>query len=150
MSLQHTFQNTFSALLLAACAQSGFTQGTPGAVGGPIGHNDTRVHPGFSMTSLVPTNAPSAWPRVGALDFLPNGDLVVATWDGFGNAAGTTKPGRVYILKNVQTGDSTKVTYSQLGGNDMNEPAHKRLITARGLSIGEGASRPLAVALTMT
>jgi hypothetical protein len=86
------------------------------------------VHPGFSMTSLVPANAPSAWPRVGALDFLPNGDLVVATWDGFGNSAGTTRPGRVYILKNVQTGDSPQVTYTQLGTNNMNEPLGLKVV----------------------
>jgi hypothetical protein len=97
-------------------------QGTPGAAGGPIGHNDTRVHPGFTMTSLIPVGAPANWPRVSGLDFLLNGDLVVSTWDGFGNAAGTSRPGRVFIFKNAQTGDSTQVTYTQFGASNMNEP----------------------------
>lgn len=104
------------------CSSPVFSQGTPGAADGPIGHNDTRVHPGFTMTSLIPAGAPANWPRVSGLDFLPNGDLVVSTWDGFGNAAGTTRPGRVYILKNVTTGDSSQVTYTQFGASDMNEP----------------------------
>jgi len=98
------------------------SQGTPGASNGPIGHNDTRVHPGFAISSLIPAGSPANWPRVGGLDFLPNGDLVVSTWDGFGNAAGTTRPGRVYVFKNVKSGDSAQVTYTQLGTSNMNEP----------------------------
>jgi hypothetical protein len=107
---------------IALAAPLSFGQGAPGGTTGPIGHNDTRVHPGFTMTNLIPAGAPANWPRVGGLDFLPNGDLAVSTWDGFGNTAGTTRPGRVYIFKKVTTGDSTQVTYTQLGENDMNEP----------------------------
>lgn len=107
---------------IALCASLAVAQGTPGAVDGPIGNNDTRVHPGFVMTNLIPPGAPANWPRVSGLDFLPNGNLVVSTWDGFGNAAGTTRPGAVYIFRNVLTGDSAQVTYTQFGTSNMNEP----------------------------
>ncbi|MCD6024050.1 MAG: hypothetical protein K0Q91_966 [Fibrobacteria bacterium] len=117
-----------SFLLAGACAPLSFAQGTPGGTTGPIGHNDTRVHPGFTMTNLIPAGSPANWPRVGGLDFLPSGDLVVSTWDGFGNSAGTTHPGRVFIFKKVTTGDSTQVTYTQLGANDMNEPLGVKVV----------------------
>jgi hypothetical protein len=128
MSFRSRIQWISVTVLAVLSATQVFSQGTPGGTSGPMNHNDSRVHPGFAMTSLVPANAPSGWPRVGAMDFLPNGDLVVATWDGFGNAAGTTRPGRVYILKNVRTGDSTQVTYTQLGTNDMNEPLGLKVV----------------------
>ncbi len=111
-----------SALALAMAAAPAFSQIAPGQTNGAMNHNDARVHPGFTMANLIPPGAPANWPRVSGLDFLPNGDLVVSTWDGFGNAAGTTRPGRVYIFKKVTTGDSAQVTYTQLGTNDMNEP----------------------------
>jgi hypothetical protein len=117
------FASLATLLPLTAAAQT-----TPGVVGGPIGHNDTRVHPGFSMTNLIPAGAPANWPRVSGLDFLPNGDLAVSTWDGFGNSAGTTHPGRMYIFKKVTTGDSTQVTYAQFGANDMNEPLGLKVV----------------------
>jgi hypothetical protein len=113
---------------LLAVSVSGWAQGAPGGTTGPINHNDTRVHPGFTLTSLVPPGAPANWPRVSGMDFLPNGDLAISTWDGFGNAAGTTRPGRVYIFKNVQTGDSNLVTYTQVGTNDMNEPLGLKVV----------------------
>lgn len=116
-----------TAAVLAA-SLSGWAQGTPGGTTGPMNYNDTRVHPGFTMTNLVPAGAPSNWPRVSGLDFLPNGDLAVSTWDGFGNSAGTTRPGRVFVFKNVQTGDSNLVTYTQLGANDMNEPLGLKVV----------------------
>ncbi len=124
--MKHTVPMLFACLLPSAA----LAQGTPGTAGGPINHNDARVHPGFSMTSLVPAGSPANWPRVGGMDFLPNGDLVVSTWDGFGNASGTTRPGRVFIFKNVVTGDSSLVTYSQFGANNMNEPL--------GLKVSDG------------
>lgn len=117
----------FLALLLAA---SPFAQIAPGQVNGAMNHNDTRVHPGFSLVNLIPPGAPANWPRVSGMDFLPNGDLVVSTWDGFGTANANNRPGRVYIFKNVTTGDSTKVTYAQLGTNNMNEPL--------GLKVSDG------------
>lgn len=117
-----------SFLLAGACVPLSFGQGAPGGTTGPIGHNDPRVHPGFTMTNLIPAGSPANWPRVGGMDFLPNGDLVVSTWDGFGNAAGTTRPGRVFIFKKVTTGDSSQVTYTQLGGNDMNEPLGLKVV----------------------
>ena len=62
------------------------------------------VHPAFRMTSLRPAGFN---PRVGGIDFLPNGDLVISTWDGFGTT--TSFPGRVFILKNVSGGYEQKV-----------------------------------------
>ncbi len=59
------------------------------------------------------------------MDFLPNGDLVVVTWDGFGNT--TTRPGTIYIVKNAQSGDSTKVTYKTFASN-MNEPLGVKVV----------------------
>jgi hypothetical protein len=111
-----------AGVTLCLFSVSAFAQGAPGAAGGPIGHNDTRIHPGFSMTSLVPAGAPANWPRVSGLDFMPNGNLVVSTWDGFGNAAGTTRPGRVYVFSNVTSGDSAQVNFIPLGTSNMNEP----------------------------
>lgn len=81
------------------------------------------VHPHFNITGLRP---PGFNPRVSGMDFLPNGDLVVSTWDGFGTA--TTRPGTVYIVKNVQTGDSTKVTYKTFATN-MNEPLGVKVVS---------------------
>ncbi len=80
------------------------------------------IHPRFSLKGLRP---PGFNPRVSGMDFLPNGDLVVSTWDGFGNA--TTRPGTVYIVKNAQTGDSTQVTYKTFATN-MNEPLGVKVV----------------------
>jgi hypothetical protein len=124
------------ALLLAASVTA-WSQGTPGGTTGPMNHNDTRVHPGFAMKSLVPPGSPANWPRVSGMDFLPNGDLAVSTWDGFGNGAGTTHPGRVFIFKNVQSGDSTQVTSAPFGANDMNEPLGLKVVNGEIYIIGK-------------
>jgi hypothetical protein len=48
-------RRTAVAMLLTALGGApAFSQGTPGAASGPMNHNDTRVHPGFTMTSLIP------------------------------------------------------------------------------------------------
>ena len=82
------------------------------------------VHAAFRMTSLRP---PGFNPRVGGMDFLPNGDLVISTWDGFGTT--TSFPGRIFILKNVQTGDSTQVTGTATPfASNMNEPLGVKVV----------------------
>ncbi len=80
------------------------------------------VHPSFTITSLRPAGFN---PQVSGLDFLPNGDLVVSTWEGFGTAAGG--PGRVFILKNAQTGNAALITYSTFATN-MNEPLGLKVV----------------------
>jgi len=74
---------------------------------------DPGIHPGFDLTSLRPAGFN---PMVSGLAFLPNGDLVVSTWENFG-----ANQGHVYILKNAQTGNAAQVTYTTFGSN-MNEP----------------------------
>lgn len=126
-------KSAFFRLLLpafAVCVPTIFGQGAPGTANGAMNHNDSRVHPGYSLVNLLPPGSPADWPRVSGMDFLPGGELVVSTWDGFGNAAGTTRPGRVYIFRNVVTGDSTQVTYTEFGNGNMNEPL--------GLKVADG------------
>ncbi|GEM_PF-4285074 len=53
---------------------------------------------------------------VSGLDFLPDGRLVVSTWEGFGATKGS-----VYLVSNAQTGDASKITYKKFAGN-LNEP----------------------------
>lgn len=74
----------------------------------------TAVHPGFTLTSLRPNGFN---PMVGGLDFLSDGRLVVATWDGFGKGRS-----EVYLLSNVATGDASKVTVANYyQGTGLNE-----------------------------
>jgi len=60
------------------------------------------VHPSYSVTSL---HRHDFKPRVGALAFLPDGRLLVTTWD---------KTGSVYALDNVESGDSSKVVIKRI------------------------------------
>jgi len=75
--------------------------------------SQSGIHPGFTFTSLRPTGFN---PGVSGLDTLPNGDLVVSTWDGFGKSMGS-----VYIVSNVRTGTSAIVTFKKFAGS-LNEP----------------------------
>ncbi len=84
------------------------------------------VYPHFTISSLRP---PGFNPQVSGLDFLPNGDLVVTTWYGFGNTS-PGGPGNAYILKNVESGDSTKITVSTLASN-LNEPLGLKVVNGQ-------------------
>jgi cytochrome c len=55
------------------------------------------VHPSFSVTTL---HSISFQPRVGGMAFLPDGRLLVTTWDSTGS---------VFAVRGVMTGDSTQV-----------------------------------------
>ena len=55
------------------------------------------VHPGFTLTSLRPSGFN---PMVSGMDFLSDGRMVVSTWD---------PTGSVYIVENVESGDSSKI-----------------------------------------
>nr|MBI1232776.1 cytochrome C [Cytophagales bacterium] len=60
------------------------------------------VHPSFSLSTL---HHSGFQPRVGGLAFLPDGRLLVSTWD---------KVGGVYLLDGVMTGDSTRVNVKRI------------------------------------
>ncbi|HET9744451.1 MAG TPA: c-type cytochrome [Chitinophagaceae bacterium] len=56
------------------------------------------LHPSFDLTTIRKFNFR---PRVGGLAFLPDGRLVISTWDSIGG---------VYLIDNVETGDTNKIT----------------------------------------
>lgn len=60
------------------------------------------VHPSFDLYQARPDDFQ---PKVGGMDFLSDGRLVVSTWD----AAGS-----VYIVENTQSGDPSKMTYKRI------------------------------------
>ncbi|MDX2245271.1 MAG: cytochrome C [Bacteroidia bacterium] len=67
------------------------------------------VHPAYDVTTIHPENFK---PRVGGLAFLPDGRLLVTTWDSVGG---------VYILEGVETGDSSKITVKRFA-EGLSEP----------------------------
>jgi cytochrome c len=60
------------------------------------------LHPSYVVSTLHNKNFK---PRVGGLAFLPDGRLLVTTWD---------TSGSVYALSNVETGDSSKVVVKRI------------------------------------
>lgn len=60
------------------------------------------VHPSYDLSTL---HHQAFQPRVGGLAFLPDGRLLVTTWDTMGG---------VYVLDGVTTGDSSQVTVKQI------------------------------------
>ena len=77
---------------------------TPG-FGAPV----AGVHPSFDLINFRPA---SFKPRVGGLAFLPDGQLLVSTWDSIG---------ALYALSGVQTGDSNQVDV-RLMASGLSEP----------------------------
>ncbi|WP_211269076.1 family 16 glycoside hydrolase [Saccharothrix syringae] len=72
------------------------------------------VHPDYTLTDLRPTGFQ---PRVGAMDWLPDGRLVVATWDGR-----STDTGELWVLGNVTGATSPdRVTTKRIAAN-LREP----------------------------
>jgi cytochrome c len=63
---------------------------------------EAGVHPSFDLSQARPDDF---LPKVGGMDFLPDGRLVVSTWDA---------NGAVYILSNVQSGDPKKIVAKQI------------------------------------
>lgn len=61
------------------------------------------VHPSYDLTQARPT---MFTPRVGGMDFLSDGRMVVCTWDANGS---------VYLLDGVQSGDPSKITHKLIG-----------------------------------
>ena len=71
---------------------SGTSTAIPGD-GAPL----SEVHPSFDLTQARPEEF---LPKVAGMDFLPDGRLVVSTWDAMG---------AVYVLSNVSSGDPKKI-----------------------------------------
>ena len=60
------------------------------------------VHPSYSVQTIHKANFQ---PKVGGLAFLPDGKLLVTTWDTVGG---------VYLLDHVETGDTNKITVMRI------------------------------------
>ncbi|MEZ4892170.1 MAG: family 16 glycoside hydrolase [Saprospiraceae bacterium] len=60
------------------------------------------VHPAYDLTQARPDGF---LPKVAGLDFLPDGRMVVSTWDPLG---------AVYVLDNVESGDPKKITVKRI------------------------------------
>ena len=60
------------------------------------------VHPSFNLQTIHKDNFK---PRVGGMAFMPDGRLVVTTWDSTGG---------VYILDGVETGDTNKISVKRI------------------------------------
>lgn len=61
-----------------------------------------EVHPAYDLTQARPDGF---LPKVAGMDFLPDGRLVVSTWDA---------SGAVYILENVSSGDPKKIKVKRI------------------------------------
>ncbi|TAE56903.1 MAG: DUF1080 domain-containing protein, partial [Bacteroidetes bacterium] len=62
----------------------------------------TSVHPSFDLSQARPS---SFKPKVGGLDFLPDGRMVVSTWDSAGS---------VFVLGNLSQPDPEKITVTRI------------------------------------
>ncbi|WP_235298516.1 family 16 glycoside hydrolase [Portibacter marinus] len=62
----------------------------------------TQVHPSFTLSQARPV---SFMPKVGGMDFLPDGRLAVSTWD---------EEGGVYLLSNVTSGNPSQITVKKI------------------------------------
>lgn len=62
----------------------------------------TEVHPAYDLTQARPE---TFLPKVAGMDFLPDGRLVVSTWDAMG---------AVYLLDGVGSGDPKKITVKRI------------------------------------
>lgn len=60
------------------------------------------VHPSFDLTQARPN---AFTPKVGGMDFLPDGRLVVSVWDAEGG---------VYVIENASSGDPSQMTYKRI------------------------------------
>lgn len=92
-------------LLLMFCHNAAALQGgTPGGDGD--GSRLTAVHPSFDLMSLRP---PGFDHKIGGMDFLPDGRLVVSTWN---EVLGTNDS--VWILDNVDQNDPSLITATEI------------------------------------
>ncbi|MGW4109711.1 family 16 glycoside hydrolase [Actinosynnema sp. NPDC004786] len=81
------------------------------------------VHPDFTLTNLRPSGFQ---PRVSAMDWLPDGRLVIATWDGK-----STDTGELWVLGNVTGATSPdRVTTKRIATN-LREPMGVKALDGR-------------------
>ncbi len=73
------------------------------------------VHPSLDLAQARPNDFT---PKVGGMDFLPDGRLVVSTWD---------PAGSVFIIENAQCGDPNKMK-SKLFANGLAEPLGVKVV----------------------
>lgn len=66
------------------------------------GYNVPGVHPAYDLSQARPADL---LPKVGGMDFLPDGRLAVCTWD---------PSGAVYLIENAQTGDPSQMSYKRI------------------------------------
>lgn len=66
------------------------------------GTPEVAVHPSFDLSTPRPADFN---PRVGGFDFLPDGRMVICTWDA---------DGAVYVVEGVQSGDPNQVKVTQI------------------------------------
>jgi len=78
----------------------------------------TDVHPSFDLYQARPDDFK---PKVGGIDFMSDGDMIVSTWD----AAGS-----VYRVKNHTSEDPSKITY-QLIAQGLAEPLGVKVVKDR-------------------
>ncbi|MFK7937633.1 MAG: family 16 glycoside hydrolase [Saprospiraceae bacterium] len=104
--------NSFKAVPAAYFVHHKDEQKPSELVAGPLGGAKTKipgdemsldgVHPSYTLTQARPE---TFTPKVGGMDFLSDGRLVLSTWDA---------EGAIYILDNVAQGDPTKITTKKI------------------------------------
>ena len=77
-----------------------------------------KIHPSYSLINIRPS-----WfkPRVGAMDFLPDGGLVVSTWDSIGS---------VYLLRGVENNNAEEVIVKQIASG-LHEPLGLKIVDGK-------------------
>ena len=77
-----------------------------------------KIHPSYNLIKIRPS-----WfkPRVGAMDFLPDGGLVVSTWDSIGS---------VYLLRGVENNNAEKVIVKQIASG-LHEPLGLKIVDGK-------------------
>lgn len=73
------------------------------------------VHPSFTLSQARPQ---TFTPKVGGMDFLPDGRLVVSTWDAVGG---------IYIIENVASGNPATMTAKRIASG-LAEPLGVRVV----------------------
>lgn len=73
------------------------------------------VHPSYDLSQARPDVFA---PKVGGMDFLSDGRMVISTWD---------PAGSVYIIENASSGDPTKIT-TKLIGSGLAEPLGLKVV----------------------
>lgn len=74
-----------------------------------------KVHPSFDLQTIRPS-----WfmPRVGGMDFLSEGTLLIATWDSIG---------AVYALKGLESGDTNQISIQRIA-EGLHEPLGLKVV----------------------